>query len=219
MQAINHLLPIKDHITTQGIQHAARVAVASMSTQPHQPQAAQPPARIKKLATDNEATAHKPTWTGSTPSLAKAPYGPQPLRYNWKQFAYTDGSLLSQAAAKEQGLETEAPRIGAAVHIPSLEDLESGHTWGYLPSEEDHKHEDTINRAKLTAIYMVIKLGCTRIASVSLTSLYQISTAAHRRQDILLNHHRHASLLDQIIQCVRRKSRPIQYTKCQHTKV
>ena len=85
------------------------------------------------------------------------------------------------------------------MYVPCHDSSSPDTTIGYIPSEESYQHDDTINRAELVALYQAIKMGCRHIASDSLASIYQLHTAAHRRQEITLNYHRHAALLDAML--------------------
>jgi hypothetical protein len=107
-------------------------------------------------------------------------------------FAYTDGSFI-----EKEKLPGKGPRIGAAVYVPAPSGGE-GQLHTYLPSNQSYKFDDTINRAELVAIKETIQLGHTKIATDSLTSIYQLDRMIKKTQDINLTFHRHADLLQTI---------------------
>jgi hypothetical protein len=145
-----------------------------------------------------------------------------PLKYNWRHFAYTDGSyidpkhtgtqddtLASQPPASSSPEEDtsgqpaelpqrkKVPRIGAAVYVPPQQPSASTgeKQMACLPSNEEYPYDDTINRAELAAAYKAIAMRCAHIATDSLAALYQIHKIVTRPQDIHLGFHRHAALL------------------------
>jgi exonuclease III/ribonuclease HI len=92
-----------------------------------------------------------------------------PLRYDWTQFAYTDGSLIDDANAN-------MPLLGSGIFIPNRG------TNRIEPSHEKSIHinplgigiTNTVNRAELVAILHTIQQGEQNIATDSACSLQLI---------------------------------------------
>jgi len=110
-----------------------------------------------------------------------------PLRFNWDEIAYTDGSCLRQ---KDNGT-----KLGAAV---------------YIPSRADHNHvlidpagmgdTDTINRAELSGIWGSLTNAQNVTATDSASSLHQIRKCLlHPMQ---MQHHAHKPALDLIMKAL-----------------
>eukprot|EP00775_Hariotina_reticulata_P003686 gene3686-biopygen5376 len=88
---------------------------------------------------------------------------PPGLRHDWRQFAYTDGSVIS---GKGNGEEREAsgPGIGAAVHIPAnaqaaREAMTVAISCEYRDDDELKTVVNTINRAELAAIKIALEVA------------------------------------------------------------
>ena len=111
---------------------------------------------------------------------------PEPLRYDWEKFAYTDGSVIKDSEGASKG-----PGYGAGVYIPG--DLEESLAIDPGGAATDR----TINRAELAAILVAIQNNQKLIATDSLTSMHQIMRYALRPQD--MREHRHADLLQDIV--------------------
>ncbi len=137
------------------------------------------------------------------------PNPPAPL-YDWKTFAYTDGSVL-----QDKGDKTPAPGIGAAVHIPAAVDNPNLTVYidcAYRNDPTIQSCVNTINRAELAAIQVALnpthsqhimlqsKDRTINIATDSLSSIYQIHRMLTRPQD--MTEHRHSSLLQQIVDLI-----------------
>jgi ribonuclease HI len=126
--------------------------------------------------------------------LSKAHAQTSPLRYDWQNFAYTDGSVLSQP-------EDNAPGIGSGVYMPpkgpaTYSDNDQGTSVAIDPRDATSR-EDTINRAELVAIHKAVEQGATHIATDSLGSIFQSKKMLMRPQD--MHEHRHAHLLRTIV--------------------
>ena len=121
-----------------------------------------------------------------------------PLRYNWKNYVYTDGSY-KQTSHKASPIDAEcdAPGIGAGVYFPpqaAKEDDERGVP--IVPAGDSHP-QNTINRAELVGILAALSHGAHMIATDSLSSMYQIKKMLRRPQDLL--NHQHCELIKEIV--------------------
>ena len=121
-----------------------------------------------------------------------------PLRYNWKNYVYTDGSY-KQTSHKASPIDAEcdAPGIGAGVYFPpqaANEDDERGVP--IVPAGDSHP-QNTINRAELVGILAALRHGAHMIAPDSLSSMYQIKKMLRRPQDLL--NHQHRELIKEIV--------------------
>ena len=121
-----------------------------------------------------------------------------PLRYNWKNYVYTDGSY-KQTSHKTSPIDAEcdAPGIGAGVYFPpqaANEDDERGVP--IVPAGDSHP-QNTINRAELVGILAALRHGAHMIATDSLSSMYQIKKMLRRPQDLL--NHQHCELVKEIV--------------------
>jgi ribonuclease HI len=146
-----------------------------------------------------------------------------PLQHDWRQFIYTDGSVLPGR-----------PGIGAAVHIPANEELEREAETVAIsckfkdsPQAEVKEEVNTINRAELVAIKVALETAphsmqprchtdrqpaalytppATHIATDSLASMYQIWKWVTRPQD--MKEHRHLSIIKAIGEEIKRGKGP-----------
>eukprot|EP00882_Tetradesmus_deserticola_P000535 GHRQ01000587.1.p1 GENE.GHRQ01000587.1~~GHRQ01000587.1.p1 ORF type:complete len:2327 (+),score=302.27 GHRQ01000587.1:5202-12182(+) len=125
-----------------------------------------------------------------------------PLKHNWRDFIYTDGSVLP----KDQ--PTNGPGIGAAVHIPANPINGREPTTIPIDCSTPERSVDTINRAELAAISVAMDVAAQRlpvsnmlhIATDSLGSIRQVFKANTRPQDML--EHRHYALITHIANTV-----------------
>jgi ribonuclease HI len=122
-------------------------------------------------------------------------FRPSPLLYDWRQIAYTDGSLIK--VKREDGTTTIA--MGAGLYIPSREGSDQQSRFTIDPAGTGPTN--TINRAELAGIWGAIQQGETVIATDSACSIAQLQTA-------LLNpmrhrNHKHSETLQTIISLVR----------------
>jgi ribonuclease HI len=128
------------------------------------------------------------------------------LKHDWRDFIYTDGSVLQEDSKIEPG-------IGAGVYIPAKpEKGRPARTIAvHCKYNSDPEHPEcvnTINRAELAAIKVAVDMALTEtgtdtevhIATDSLASMYQIQKAMARPQDI--TEHRHLLLIKQIVQSI-----------------
>lgn len=124
---------------------------------------------------------------------------PPPLRHNWKDFAYTDGSYKPKGTgctAAPADEEYDAPGIGAGVYFPpQAVNEEDDRAIPIIPLGETQP-QNTINRAELVGILAALKHGANRIATDSLSSMYQIKKMLRRPQDLL--NHQHCQLIKEI---------------------
>eukprot|EP00775_Hariotina_reticulata_P006095 gene6095-biopygen7890 len=100
---------------------------------------------------------------GAKGMLREVHGNPPGLRHDWRQFAYTDGSVIS---GKGNGEEREAsgPGIGAAVHIPAnaqaaREAMTVAISCEYRDDDELKTVLNTINRAELAAIKIALEVA------------------------------------------------------------
>ena len=137
------------------------------------------------------------------------------LRFDWRSFAYTDGSVVPQ---DDSGAKLDGPGIGAAVHFPTGTQTSSltVHIACKVPSDKTLLcNMNTINRAELAAIHTALlpvntplylersqsAAGALHIATDSLGSIHQVHRMVNRPQD--MTEHRHAHLIQQIVQLIR----------------
>lgn len=124
-----------------------------------------------------------------------------PLRYDWAELAYTDGSVVAGTSNTPGG-------AGAGVYVPPQGIAEEKR----IPVEPGCTLSDnTINRAELAAIHTAVSHGCTNIATDSLSSIYQIQRYALRPQD--MQEHRHQRLIGSIIEIIKSSQHPIHIYK------
>jgi ribonuclease HI len=164
--------------------------------------------RIEQLLNHNiQATGALPRAVRAANSALEAalPSAP-PLRYDWTEFIYTDGSALT-------GTNRETPGIGAGVYIPANTRL--GREERVVPigcmQEGVPGHPpgvNTINRAELAAIDIALQTALAdaaaepniHIATDSLASIYQVRKANTRPQD--LREHRHLNIINKIAKAI-----------------
>jgi ribonuclease HI len=142
--------------------------------------------------------------------LRRSPEDIPPLQHNWRDFIYTDGSVLPEDMA------TEGPGIGAAVHIPANPQTRQPAITIHIGCSTPERHVDTINRAELAAISVAMDEAAAQqtaasltsaqaqrvvhIATDSLGSIRQVFKANTRPQD--MQEHRHLSLITNIAEKV-----------------
>jgi ribonuclease HI len=139
---------------------------------------------------------------------------PKPLKYKWRDFAYTDGSAIDTSTAKKSNLKETAPLIGAAVFAHA--DAKGTHADTTLklcinPKVAKDPYDDTINRAELIAVKHAIQLGYTHIATDSLTTLYQVRKMNRSPQS--MQEHRHLQLHRELSQSIQQANECIHIYK------
>lgn len=160
----------------------------------------QVPRRFGKLPSDPPPALEASTYIPD-PLLDLSQWNPSPLKFDWKSFAYTDGSVL-----RTQGPQS-VTGTGAGVYMPG-----DGYTALHLGVEPgESAFDDTINRAELAAIHVAISHGAKLIATDSQTSIDQILKITRRPQD--LREHRHYQLLQDIARLISQTQEPIQLFK------
>jgi len=119
---------------------------------------------------------------------------PPPLRYDWTEYAYTDGSALKPPPPG-------APGLGAGVYIP--ENQATGQKERKIPvlPHGPQAMQNTINRAELVGILTALQQGLTRVLTDSACSIYQIHKHLTRPQDH--HQHQHRTLLGEIVKIIR----------------
>ena len=123
-----------------------------------------------------------------------------PLAWDWRDMAYTDGSLL-----KPIGKKAGPGSIGAAVYVPAKGDR-AAQTCLVAPGGEGPSW--TISRAELAAIWVALTLNYTTICTDSLASIWLIQAAVC--DPMRLRRHKHRPLLEAIVALV--DSAPCQVT-------
>jgi ribonuclease HI len=239
LQALNSALPAPARINAAAVRTYCTRAQAILNNNNIPQQRTRAAAKVRKLLADT-STSICNTSTVPTPLPPQYVNVQFPLKYNWRQLAYTDGSYIdpkhidkdeaapaSQPQASQnpaddtnsQPAELEqckkVPRIGAAVYIPPQQ---PNSTTGEkevacLPSNEEYPYDDTIYRAELAAAWKAIAMQCTHIATDSLAALFQIHKIVTKPQDIHLRFHRHAAMLQQIASAVASSGQPIHIYK------
>ena len=123
-----------------------------------------------------------------------------PLAWDWRNMAYTDGSLQ-----KPTGEEKGAGPMGAAVYLPATGDR-AATTCLVAPGGEGPSW--TITRAELAAIWTALGMGCAVICTDSLASIWLIQAAVC--DPMRLRRHKHRPLLEAIVALI--DSAPCQVT-------
>jgi ribonuclease HI len=113
-----------------------------------------------------------------------------PLKYDWTEFAYTDGSQC-KVEAGPNGRETV--RLGSGVYVPQRGQAEEEHIG--VQSTAPTRH-NTAYRAELIAILAALQMGHNRILTDSVNSIHAIKAAIYYPAKIRF--HRHKSLLEEI---------------------
>ena len=113
-----------------------------------------------------------------------------PLKWDWRDMAYTDGSMLRAA-----GRDKSPGRIGAAVYVPAHGDRAAT---SYLVAPGGEGPSWTITRAELAAIHTAaLSKGHTTICTDSLASIRMIQAAVC--DPMRLHRHKHRTLLEEIV--------------------
>jgi ribonuclease HI len=117
-----------------------------------------------------------------------------PLRYEWTEYAYTDGSAIKCS-------RPGAPRLGAGVYVP--ENKATGQAERKVPVLPlgPQVMQNTINRAELVGILTALQQGMTKVLTDSACSIYQIHKHLTRPQDH--HQHQHRTLLGEIVHIIR----------------
>ena len=124
-----------------------------------------------------------------------------PLAWDWREMAYTDGSL-SKPAGREAG---PAGPMGAAVYVPA-KSARAATTCLVAPGGEGPSW--TITRAELAAIWVALSMDYTTICTDSLASIWLIQAAVC--DPMRLRRHKHRPLLEAIVALI--DSAPCQVT-------
>jgi ribonuclease HI len=117
-----------------------------------------------------------------------------PLKYDWTNYTYTDGSIVGDGEVPNNGAGagayTPAPR-------PDREYIqqEAGDTTHIALDKTEP--ETTINRAELVAILVALRQGRHKIMTDSMSSIYQIHKMLHYPHN--MTEHRHAGLIREIV--------------------
>jgi ribonuclease HI len=176
---------------------------------------------FKKLPADCASARHHPAaWYAADAvgqhQLPQSYSSPPPLLYDWRTFAYTDGSAINPEAEKATRMQG-APLIGSGLYAhaqAATGNIAAGQTdlsCRLRPAPATQSFDSTINRAELIPIREALARGYTHIATDSLASLYQIQEMAHRPQD--MHEHRHRDLLANIVALIEQSPAPVHIYK------
>ena len=133
------------------------------------------------------------------------------LRWNWCEFIYTDGAVLTDPPSGSRGL-------GAGVFLPSSHSPHFACGQQFFVPVSSQGHTGTINRCELAAIYVALRLGSTNIATDSLCAIYQIRQFSRTPDDF--TEHRHHFLLQEIVRLIVTNNKPVYlYKVVSHTGV
>lgn len=153
-----------------------------------------PPAKVLAVPSDESAPKLPPA---NELSLRKQTTNEQlglqrelPLKYNWNDFVYTDGSQCKIEIGPE-GRETV--RLGSAVYVPPSDAEDAKHIGIQATAPTRH---NTAYRAELIAILAAVRMGHNRIMTDSVNSIHAIKAAINYPAKI--RYHRHKNLLDNI---------------------
>ena len=127
-----------------------------------------------------------------------------PLRWDWRNMAYTDGSHIQQARRGD----TAASLLGAAVYVPALGER-AARTCLVDPGGEGPSW--TISRAELAAIWVALTMGLTTICTDSLASIWLIQAAVC--DPMRLRRHKHRPLLEAIVAQIEAADGPVTIAK------
>ena len=126
-----------------------------------------------------------------------------PLKWYWRDIAYTDGSCIKPARGS-----AGPAALGAAVHIPASGERPS-QTYLVAPGGEGPSW--TITRAELAAIWAALEKGCRLIATDSLASIWLIQAIVC--DPMRLRRNKHRPLLEAIADLIRAAPCPITLVK------
>ena len=166
----------------------------SYSTQQLDPILYRPSARVKDLPEDQESQ-----WAVSSQSdleseteQSGAPVSTQnfPLKHNWTDFAYTDGSQKKLAIAGTGGEEITV--IGSGVYVPAQNDKQEQK----IRIRAMSPGHNTAYRAELIGILGALQQGYHQILTDSVNSIHAIRATLYHPAKIRFHRHRH--LLEQI---------------------
>jgi ribonuclease HI len=129
-----------------------------------------------------------------------------PLKYDWTDFAYTDGSCLPDDTPRPLG----SPGLGSGVYMPAKTECEEQKLY-INPRSQGEGNENTINRAELVGILFALQAGSLCIATDSLSSMLQIRKQSLRPQE--LEGHKHQDLIKAIDTLICSSPEPIHLYK------
>jgi ribonuclease HI len=112
----------------------------------------------------------------------------QPLKYDWTQLVYTDGS------SKRVPRNSPGTGLGSGLYVPATNVREEQHIG--IEAAGTMKQHNTPYRAELIGILAALQLGHTRIMTDSANSIHAIKAALHSPTKIRF--HRHKTLLEDI---------------------
>ena len=158
----------------------------------------QPHKKIRDFPTDHVPTPARPTQEQARKAIEATYPNRFPLRWNWQQFAYTDGSIIPDTK--------KGPGNGAAVYLPPGS-APGVITDTHIPIIPGEGPDTTINQAELAAIWVALDKGATHIATDSQGSIYQIQKMLNRPHD--MKEHRHNNLIRRIVEVIKNSPTPI----------
>ena len=113
----------------------------------------------------------------------------KPLKYNWTELVYTDGSQRKAEGPDGKEMVT----LGSGLYVPASTSEEE--RFISIQAAAPTRH-NTAYRAELIAILGALKLGYSHIMTDSVNSIYSIKAAIFYPANII--YHRHKNLLDEI---------------------
>ena len=131
---------------------------------------------------------------------------PPPLAYKWRELAYTDGSRQDMKD-NLTGIKTSV--CGAGIYTCREGDPALGTKTTIDPNPGGILSSN--NRAELAAIYEAVRQGHTKIATDSMTSMYQLKKGMLRPHKLLKN--KHELLVTEILKLIAASQAPIHIYK------
>ena len=113
----------------------------------------------------------------------------KPLKYNWQELVYTDGS--QRKAEGREGRKTVT--LGSGLYVPAT--ASQAERFISIQAAAPTRH-NTAYRAELIAILGALKLGYSQIMTDSVNSIYSIKAAIYYPANTRF--HRHKNLLEEI---------------------
>jgi len=148
--------------------------------------------KLRGLPTDHVPLPTRPTLEIARMEVTKQYKNRFQPRWDWKKFAYTDGSIMPDT---KQG-----PGQGAAVYLPPGA-IQDGAEETTIPIDTGDTTDGTINRAELAAIWEALNRGATHIATDSQCSINQIQKMLYKPHN--MTDHRHQNLLKHIAEQIK----------------
>jgi ribonuclease HI len=152
-----------------------------------------PPWKVKAAPTDSKIPWMLPYQPGSNPQSNSRtddlPITEHPLKYDWTELAYTDGSQKTIPLGQE-GQQTTV--IGSGLYVPATNTAPE-QLIGIRANSPGH---NTAYRAELIGILGAFRQGNSRIMTDSVNSIHAIKATMH--YPMRIRFHRHRNLLEEI---------------------